>query len=58
MAKRRDRIRMTEDEIWPFIEEQKSLQVATLNRDRITQNQIMYLSNQSTTLERLKFGFR
>ena len=33
MAKRRDRIRMTEDELWPFIKAQKSLQVATLNRD-------------------------
>ena len=33
MAKRRDRIRMTEEEMWEFIEERKSLQVATLNRD-------------------------
>lgn len=33
MAKRRDKIKMSDDEIWPFIEEQKSLQVATLNRD-------------------------
>ena len=34
MAKRRDQIRMTEEEMWAFIEERKSLQVATLNRDR------------------------
>ncbi|NQZ95836.1 MAG: TIGR03618 family F420-dependent PPOX class oxidoreductase [Myxococcales bacterium] len=33
MAKRRDQIRMTEEEMWAFIEERKSLQVATLNRD-------------------------
>ena len=33
MAKRRDQIRMTEEEIWKFVEERKSLQVATLNRD-------------------------
>jgi PPOX class probable F420-dependent enzyme len=32
MAKRRDQIRMTEDEITAFIEEQKSLQVATLDK--------------------------
>lgn len=33
MPKRRDQIRMSEDEMWKFIEEQKSLQVATLNKD-------------------------
>jgi PPOX class probable F420-dependent enzyme len=33
MAKRRDQIRMTDEEIWKFVEERKSLQVATLNRD-------------------------
>jgi PPOX class probable F420-dependent enzyme len=33
MPKRRDQIRMTEDEVRDFIEERKSLQVATLNRD-------------------------
>lgn len=33
MAKRRDQIRMSDEELWPFIEERKSLQVATLNRD-------------------------
>lgn len=33
MAKRRDKIRMTDEEIWKFVEERKSLQVATLNRD-------------------------
>jgi PPOX class probable F420-dependent enzyme len=33
MAKRRDQIRMTDAEVTAFIEEQKSLQVATLNRD-------------------------
>ena len=33
MANRRDQIRMTEEEIWKFVEERKSLQVATLNRD-------------------------
>lgn len=33
MAKKRDLIRMTDEEIWPFIESRKSLQVATLNRD-------------------------
>lgn len=30
---RRDRIRMTDDEMWAFIEEQKSLQVACHDRD-------------------------
>jgi len=33
VPKRRDQIAMTEDEMWAFIEDQKSLQVATLNRD-------------------------
>jgi len=33
MPKRRDLIRMTDDEMWSFIEGCKSLQVATLNRD-------------------------
>jgi PPOX class probable F420-dependent enzyme len=33
MPKRRDQIRMTEAEVRDFIEERKSLQVATLNRD-------------------------
>jgi PPOX class probable F420-dependent enzyme len=33
MAKRRDQIRMSQAEMWEFIRGQKSLQVATLNRD-------------------------
>ena len=33
MAKRRDQIRMSDAEVETFIEKQKSLQVATLNRD-------------------------
>jgi len=33
MAKRRDQIRMSQTEMWDFIRGQKSLQVATLNRD-------------------------
>lgn len=33
MPKKRDLIRMTEAEIWPFIESRQSLQVATLNKD-------------------------
>ena len=33
MAKRRDEIAMNEDELWHFIEERKSIHVATLNRD-------------------------
>lgn len=33
MPKRRDEIRMSEAETWRFVREQKSLQVATLNRD-------------------------
>ncbi len=33
MPKRRDQIRMSDEEIWKFIGERKSLQVATLNRD-------------------------
>ena len=33
MPSRRDSIRMSDDEIWKFIEGRKSLQVATLNRD-------------------------
>lgn len=33
MAKRRDQIRMTEAEIEALMDEQKSLQVATINRD-------------------------
>ena len=33
MPKQRDRIRMSQDEMWEFIRGQKSLQVATLNRD-------------------------
>lgn len=33
MPSRRDQIRMQDDEVWRFVESQKSLQVATLNRD-------------------------
>lgn len=33
MPKRRDEIRMSDDELWQFIAEQKSVQVATINRD-------------------------
>ena len=33
MPKRRDLIRMTDEELWPFIESRKNLQVATLNKD-------------------------
>jgi PPOX class probable F420-dependent enzyme len=33
MAKRRDAIRMSDDEIRDFVESRKSLQVATLNKD-------------------------
>ena len=33
MAKRRDQIRMTDADVLTFIEERKSLQVATLNKD-------------------------
>jgi PPOX class probable F420-dependent enzyme len=33
MPKRRDQIRMRDDEVWDFIESRKSMQVATLNRD-------------------------
>jgi PPOX class probable F420-dependent enzyme len=33
MAKSRDQIRMTEREIWDFVDSRKSMQVATLGRD-------------------------
>ena len=33
MPKRRDLIRMSDEETWRFIEERRALQVATLNRD-------------------------
>jgi len=33
MPKRRDRISMTEEEMWKFIESRKSIQVATINKD-------------------------
>ena len=33
MPSRRGQIRMTDDEVWKFVESRKSLQVATLNRD-------------------------
>ena len=33
MPSRRDLIRMSDEDLWPFVESQKSLQVATLNRD-------------------------
>ena len=33
MPKRRDQIKFTDEELWQFIEEQKSVQVATINRD-------------------------
>ncbi len=33
MPKRRDEVAMTDDEIWSFIEGQKIVQVATINRD-------------------------
>lgn len=33
MPKRRDDVAMTDEEIWSFIEGQKTIQVATINRD-------------------------
>jgi len=33
MPKRRDQVAMTHDEMWSFIESQKTVQVATINRD-------------------------
>ena len=33
MPKRRELVSMTEDEMWDFIDSQKSIQVATINRD-------------------------
>ncbi|MCB1614428.1 MAG: pyridoxamine 5'-phosphate oxidase family protein [Pseudomonadales bacterium] len=33
MAKRRDMIRMSDQEMWDFIETQKSIQVCTINKD-------------------------
>lgn len=33
MPKRRDQVRMSDDELWSFIATQKTVQVATLNRD-------------------------
>ena len=33
MPKRRDKVSMTDDEIWSFIEGQKTIQVGTINRD-------------------------
>ena len=33
MPKRRDSIQMSDEEVWKFIEEQKSLQVATIGKD-------------------------
>jgi PPOX class probable F420-dependent enzyme len=33
VAKRRDAIKMSEQEIWKFIETQKTIQVATINKD-------------------------
>ncbi|MEM7408771.1 MAG: TIGR03618 family F420-dependent PPOX class oxidoreductase [Myxococcota bacterium] len=33
MPKRRDKIRMTDDELWKFVEAQQSLQVATIGKD-------------------------
>jgi PPOX class probable F420-dependent enzyme len=33
MPKRRDLIKMNDEDLWSFIEEQKSVQVATINRD-------------------------
>ena len=33
MPKRRDEVAMTDEEMWSFIESQKTIQVATINRD-------------------------
>ena len=33
MPKRRDIVKMSKDEIWKFIESQKTIQVATINKD-------------------------
>ena len=33
MPKRREQIRMSDEEVWAFIDSQKSMQVATLNQD-------------------------
>ena len=33
MPKRRDQVAMTDDEMWAFIASQKTVQVATINRD-------------------------
>ena len=33
MPKRRDNVKMSEEEIWKFVETQKTIQVATINKD-------------------------
>ena len=35
MAKRRAQIQMSDEEVWAFVEERKSLQVATIGRDGV-----------------------
>ena len=50
---RRKRIRMTDEEMWTFIEEQKSLQVACLEKDGSIHLSTLWFA---VLAERLAFG--
>lgn len=49
MGKRRDKVQMSEAELWDFIEQQKSLQVATLNKDGSAHLSTLWFAIDSST---------
>ncbi len=50
MAKRRDLVSMTEQEMWDFIATQKSIQVCTLNKDGTPHLTVMWFAIKNKTI--------
>ncbi|MGI9292650.1 MAG: pyridoxamine 5'-phosphate oxidase family protein [Pseudomonadales bacterium] len=50
MPSRRDTIAMTEEELWDFIESQKSIQVCTLNKDGSPHLTVMWFAIKDKTI--------
>ena len=50
MPKRRDQIRMSDQELWSFIDEQKTVQVATINRDGSPHLVPLWFARQDDTI--------
>ncbi|MDG2050178.1 MAG: pyridoxamine 5'-phosphate oxidase family protein [Myxococcota bacterium] len=50
MPKRRDQISMNQDELWSFIDSQKTVQVATINRDGSPHLVPLWFARQDNTI--------